>query len=340
LIVRHKIPRRLLIYGGLEAFPQVLCLENLQDANSVPSMSALKTLHIFLEQGLKDSAEAGHHNLMTRIENAMSSVDHTVEYHLDTTENRAGSQELEGYSLFHMQPPTHARSLNLRRAYLYPFWRIEPTAQRWQFRVAKMKFPRQKQEPNMAKNFANGLRKRHFDGLKTSCGGYIYMPLQGRLTEHRSFQNCSPFEMIEQTLATDPNRVIQARLHPNETYTAEDLARLQKLQDTNARFCLSQQLSDTLLANCDYVVCQNSAVALMGYILHKPAVLFAQIDFHHIAGNVGTMGLEAAFAFAQERQRPFDQYMLWFLRKMAINGGNENAERRILEAMRKGGWQM
>jgi hypothetical protein len=263
-----------------------------------------------------------------------------VQYHLDTAKNRAESDALAGYSLFHMQSPTHARALNLRRAYLYPFWRIEPTAERWEFRVAKMKFPPHKQEPNMAKKFANGLRKRHFDGLETARDGYIYMPLQGRLGAHRSFQSCSPFEMIEQTLASDANRTVCARLHPNESYSAADREKLQKLQDLHPRFCLTDAPSDALLAHCDYVVCQNSAVALMGYILHKPAVLFAQIDFHHIAGNVGAMGVEAAFDFAQEAERPYDQYLLWFLRKMAINAGNENAENRILEAMQKGGWQM
>ena len=49
------------------------------------------------------------------------------------------------------------------------------------------------------------------------------------------------------------------------------------------------------LAACDLVVTQNSAVAFNGYFFHKPAVLFAEIDFHHIAASVPRLGVAAAF---------------------------------------------
>ncbi|MEH6833499.1 MAG: hypothetical protein V7657_02810 [Falsihalocynthiibacter arcticus] len=303
-------------------------------------MDSLKTLHIFLEEGFKKSAENGAHNLMNRIETAMSSVGVSVDYHLNTAKNRNASQDFQGYSLFHMEDPFHDRALNLRRAYFYPFWRIEKVAERWNFRVASMPYPADKQESNMAKTFANSMRKRHFGDQPVTREGHIFMPLQGKISKHRSFQSCSPLEMIEQTLATDATRSVIASLHPNEAYSEGDLARLRALEGKHTRFRLSDTPSDALLASCDYVVTQNSSVALKGFFLQKPAVLFAQIDFHHIAGNVGRVGLEAAFRHVHQPAQSYDSYLLWFLRKTAINAGNENAEARILAAMRKSGWEL
>lgn len=302
-------------------------------------MDTLKTLHIFLAQALKSSAEQGSHNLMNRIETAMSRVGYTVDYHLDTPENRRASQWLKGYSLFHMQDPFHERSLNLRRAYFYPFWRIENTAVRWDFRVAQMPYPAEKQDPNMAKNFANNMRKWHFKYVDITRDGFVYIPLQGRISEHRSFQTCSPLEMIEKTLASEPDREIIASLHPSEVYTDSERDQIAALEKRHARFSLSEHGSDVLLPACDYVVSQNSSVAIKGYFLRKPSVIFGQIDFHHVAGNVGKIGLEAAFRHCQRTDINYDNYLFWFFRKTAINGGNEKAEDRILDAMQKGGWE-
>ncbi|HRO15021.1 MAG TPA: hypothetical protein PLL33_08265, partial [Paracoccus sp. (in: a-proteobacteria)] len=82
----------------------------------------------------------------------------------------------------------------------------------------------------------------------------------------------------------------------------------------------------------------NSAVAFDGYLLHKPAVLFAQIDFHHIGLNVADMGADAALRAAPDHAPDFDGYLLWFLRRQAIDGQAADAGARILAAMRRGGW--
>lgn len=303
-------------------------------------MDTLKTLHIFLEKDFKASAEKGTHNFMNRIETAMSRVGFSVEYHLNTAQNRTASQELQGYSLFHMSDPFHARSLTLRRAYFYPFWRIENTAERWNFRVAKMPYPAEKQDPNEAEKFANGMRKRHFDGLNSTSEGFVYLPLQGRISQHRSFQTCSPLKMIEETIKADRNRKILASLHPKETYSEQELGYLEELETKYTQFTLSDYGSDILMSTCDYVVTQNSSVALHGYFFRKPAVLFGQIDFHHIAGNVGKIGVSAAFRHSQHTEVNYDRYLLWFFRKTSINGGNANAEDKIIDAMRKGGWDL
>ena len=92
------------------------------------------------------------------------------------------------------------------------------------------------------------------------------------------------------------------------------------------------------LRDCAFVATQNSAVAFNGMILGKPAVLFAQIDFHHAALNVADMGAEAALAAAESARPPLDRYLWWFLKGQAIDAQGPDAGARMLAAMRRGGW--
>ena len=46
----------------------------------------------------------------------------------------------DAWTLVHMRRPPTPRALVLRRAYHYPFWSIEPVAERWRFAVARARF--------------------------------------------------------------------------------------------------------------------------------------------------------------------------------------------------------
>ncbi|MFD1808091.1 hypothetical protein ACFSHQ_07820 [Gemmobacter lanyuensis] len=82
--------------------------------------------------------------------------------------------------------------------------------------------------PERARNFHQRLRDRVLEGRVVTREGFVFMPLQGRLTEHRSFQSMSPLDMIRATLDTQPLPV-KATLHPSETYGAADHAALAAL---------------------------------------------------------------------------------------------------------------
>ena len=160
------------------------------------------------------------------------------------------------------------------------------------------------------------------------------MPLQGRLQERRHFQSRSPIEMIAATLQADPTRTIRATLHPNETYSPEDLAALTSF---GPQFSLLDEPSLPLLANCDYVVTENSSLAFHGYFARKPAVLFAEIDFHHIAGSVPKLGIKAAFRVATT-QPPFASYLHWALRDNAISAWSDDCGAKTIACLRSHGW--
>lgn len=296
-----------------------------------------KKLHLYLHAQLLENAVSGRFNLANRMAAALDPLGVRLVYHLDSAAQRAKAPIRPGWSLFHMQEPLGPRCLVLRRAYHYPFWRIEATHERWNFAMARTGFDPQAVERAAAAKFTDFWRKRIHGAVQTRRAGFIYMPLQGRLTEHRSFQSMSPLSMIETTLAADPGREIRATLHPRETYFPEEINALDTLTARHPRLRIVAH-DPALLTDCDHVVTQNSSVALNGYFLGKRAVLFAGIDFHHIAGSVPRDGIGAAFASLDAPEPDFAAYLYWFFKQTCINGGAPEAEAQILSHLRQHGW--
>ena len=303
-------------------------------------MASAKILRIYLDDIPRARAERGNFNIINKIRNVFEGHGFRVDLCRNTDAERLKSATRRGYSLFHMDEPFHPRALTMRKAYFYPFWRIETSAKRWEWQIARAAFNAEGIDADAAKQFADRWRKTLFPDIALAPfpQGYVYIPLQGRLLEQRSFQTTSPLDMIRSVLLHDPDRQIIIGLHPAETYLQEETDALKVLVDANPWLQLSSAPMQGLLAGCEYVATENSSVALSGYFLHKPAVLFAQIDFHHIAANVDAMGAGQAIKAAPGLTPDFDRYLFWFLRLTAINGGAPEVEAQILDAVRGHGW--
>lgn len=286
-------------------------------------------LFIHLPEPMIDAAKRGEIGIIDRIRSALKGWDVSLVPDHAPVDPTA-------YSLLHMAEPLGPRSLCLRLAYLYPFWRIEATNERWHFDVAKARFdpPQIRDEGGLQAR----LRGRLFPEAVMGDDGFILLPLQGRLADHRSFQAMSPLAMIDETIARFPDRAVIATLHPRETYQDAELAALQALVQRHPNLTVQTGGSDALLPRCHLVVTQNSSIAFKGFLLDKPAVLFAEIDFHHIAGSVPQNGVQAAFDRALGPARDYAAYIAWFLRRHAINAQATTAEDRIRARFRKFGW--
>ena len=303
-------------------------------------MMVEKHVDFYLEPGLKSSAEAGKHNFINKVITVLEKGGFSTAIHGNALSDRSQSETRNSYAMFHMDQPLNARGLTMRRVYHYPFWQIEPTTERWDWRVAKARFKPEKIDGGEAQKFYNFWRKRLFGEAVQDIGrdGFVYVPLQGRLAERRSFQTCSPIEMLVATLQRDPGRRVLATLHPNEIVTGAERAKLQTLAKRFPRLSLREAPMEEMLARCDYVVTQNSSVAFNGYFFGKPCVLFARVDFHHIAGDVFRNGRDAAFDAVQAEAPDYARYIWWFWQEMSINAGREEAENKIRQAIRRGGW--
>lgn len=302
-------------------------------------MTIAPVLRIYLDSDMRARALRGEVGIVARIESAFRGRGLRTEIVPDTLAEQAKSTVRGGYHLFHMTEPVGGNTLVLRRAYEYPFWRIENTNERWNFDIAKARFDPDGIDPDQAAAFLRRRRKAIFGARAPERRGFILMPLQGRITQHRSFQSMSPLDMIEATRKADPDRNILLRLHPNEDYPPEDLHALRAVIRDMPGVWLAKRPTMRLLAECDYVVTQNSGVAFRGFFAEKPAVVFAGIDFHHIAGSVPRQGVDAAFRTVLQGPRPdFARYLWWFLHGTAIDATSDDAEGRILDRARRFGW--
>lgn len=306
---------------------------------SLRAMSAPRILSFYLEPGLKESAEAGEHNFLGKIAAVARAANFEVLYHGNGPEGQRESLAREGFAVFHMDPPTHDRAVTVRRAYSYPFWSIERTEKRWDFDVARAAFDPGAVPRKEAGRFAGFWRKRLFGAWpETHEKGHVYIALQGRLLEHRSFQSCAPVEMVRAVLRHERERPVVAGLHPREDYSAEEMQALDKLAKTHSNLSIRAGGMEVLLPGCAYVVTQNSSVGFMGLFHARPLVLFGRVDFHHIALKTWEIGVAEALGRAPGHAPDFEGYLWWFWQKMAINAGRPEAEEKIAQRLRDHGW--
>lgn len=303
-------------------------------------MSAENTVTFYLHPKLRRQAERGNHNFIKKVSDVLTSSGLDVAFDADDDLARLQALKRPGRGLFLMDEPVGTRGLVFRKTYIYPFWHIEKGPKRWEWPVAQETFDPERKDTRKSENFYRFWQNRLFDDDAQSAGqdGFVYVPLQGHLTTHRSFQFCSPIDMVRAVLEHDRNRHVMVTLHPSETYSMEDQRALEKLIAENERLYVQTGAPDRYLQNCDYIVTQNSSVGFMGYFYGKPLVLFGKTDFHHIALNVNQMGIGAAFAAVSDHSPDYAAYLHWFLQLRAINAGRPEAKTKIRTVLRRHGW--
>ena len=304
-------------------------------AASLRRMNHAPILRIYLQGDMLKTSRAGTFNFMNVLKAAVEGAGWQVEYHQTGPAARRQAPRRDGYALFHMETPTHDRALTFRRAYHYPFWQIEPVQQRWRFHVATSRYDPQRIDAGAAHAFATRLRARLLPGPDPVRGDTVLVPLQGHIRRCRSFQALSPMDMLDKVAAT--GRPVVATLHPRESYDDGDLRALDRVAARCSNLTIGGNTA-AILRDCAFVATQNSAVAFDGYLLGKPAVLFGQIDFHHIGLKVAELGAAEALARAETHAPDFDRYLYWFLQEMAVNASRPEAGAQILAQMRRGGW--
>ncbi|QDC08015.1 hypothetical protein FHY55_01585 [Oceanicola sp. D3] len=299
----------------------------------------MKTLHILLDAPSLKRVRNGTFNFFNRVQGIFEAEGWKVVTLVDGPEEQARAAAFGGPTLTHMEAPTHDAALTCRRAYIGAFWRIEKSYERWGWPVAKTRFEPGDVDPEEAARFFGNWRAWQFQrGVDVADDGFVLIPLQGRLLERRSFQSMSPMEMIGEVLARTSCPVV-ATLHPREAYTTAEREALEALERAHGRFEVTEGATDMLLRRCSYIAAQNSSVAFQGYFLEKPAILFGEIDFHHIAGSVPRDGLQAAFDKLREAP-DFAAYVTWFLTRDTLNAGNDTFDRDLPKKLRAHGWHL
>ena len=295
-----------------------------------------KTLTLYLTELLLWQVKRDKNPFLTCLIEVLESAGWKVSLASDAASQRLKSVARPGYALFYEDEPFHARALTVRRSYLRPFWRIEASAKRWEWDVAKAAFDPETVDPRSAAQFGTFWRKKL--GLEAERSeGFIYVPLQGKLTQKRSFQSASPLRMLETVVHRAEGRRVIATLHPREDYSEMEHAHLAEMVE-DGLIELSDKPMQVLLPRCVFVATENSSVAVMGYFLAKPALLFGQIDFHHIAGSVPKQGLPEAYRTIQGPEPDYARYLYWFFQMQALNVWRPDFSERLLARLSEHGW--
>ncbi|MDP5086697.1 MAG: hypothetical protein NWQ23_14865 [Yoonia sp.] len=303
-------------------------------------MSARDTVTFYLHPKLRKQAEQGNHNFIKKVSDVLTDAGLQIAFDNDDDLARLRALARPGRSLFLMDEPVNTRGLTFRKTYIYPFWHIEKQGRRWTWPVAEESFDPALVDPKKAANFYRFWRLRLFDEAPqhARADGFVYVPLQGQLLRKRSFQLCSPIDMVKTVLECDAGRQVVATLHPSETYSPDEQRALEDLQAENERLFVRAGGTEQLLQTCDYIVTQNSSVGFMGYFFGKPLILFAKTDFHHIALKVAELGVAAAFDQVSQHRPDYAAYLQWFLQQRAINAGRPEANKKICTVLRGHGW--
>ena len=305
-------------------------------------MTQDRVARLYFPRPMDSRARAGDHNFVNKLEQALAMSGWTLDICTAGPVDTLAAADADEYALFLMQEPAHAKGLSLRVAYIMPFWRIERTAERWNFDVAHAGFDPEPVDPAEAMRFARYWAKRKFDLNPEDIrrDGTIYVALQGHIDEQRSFQVASPLAMLRQTLRRADGRRVIAGLHPKEQYSKADMRKLEDLRRAHPQLDVTTGGMETHLRDCDFVVTENSSVALMAMFFRKPAIVFAKIDFHHAMLNVAEIGVERAFDLVARHTPEWDKYLLWFLKLTSINAGAPEAPQQIAARLRALGWPL
>lgn len=293
-----------------------------------------KVLYFYLGPQQREQVLAREPKILTRIVEVVEAANWQVV--LLPEEARHAAAAMDGYQMVLNQAVEGPFCLSVRKCYMEPFWRIETVNDRWAWEVAGLPFDAGQVRAPYVGAFFDRWRGNLFGKAPITQEGFVFVPLQGKLRRHRTFQSMSPMTMLETLLARETRPVV-ATLHPAETYDAGDLTALEALGRSHPQFTVSAGPSIELLRRCDVVVTQNSSLALTGYFARKPAVLFAKADFHHIAGSVPRDGAERAFARAG-RDVPYPQFLYWFFKIQAITAWSDDVHAGIAARLRSHGW--
>lgn len=295
---------------------------------------------VFLTSRSLKRAHDGDHEFVQAIQKIAKRKNRIVKLAQDTPANRnalgSGAQ-----TLVHMSHPAGPNGLVFRKLYGGSFYRIENLAERWHWQLAQAKFNPDKISSDVAQPFFEHWRDTLFgaDANTPTQDGFIYMPMQGRLLKHRLFQSMSPVDMISTTLAQTKLPII-ATLHPNETYTEEELQVLSNLEQDTPRFTLGQDPMASLLRRCDFVVTQNSSVAFHGAFFKKKALLFAGAEFHHAFTSIGQHPPAKAFEALKRSSPEFAKFIYWFWKLNAIDLAEKGHVQKLIKRLKDLGWTL
>ncbi len=224
--------------------------------------------------------------------------------------------------------------LNCAVAYFWEFWHLDPKGTKAFSGIGDLPYDAADMPHARAERFFAGQKARLVDRRRSKYGqkaAHTALPeaavtvfLQGDFPQRQCATRFDDLAMLAVVRAHAGDRPIVVKPHPlvTDPFT---LAEIRSLRDD--RLSVTDANVHDILACCAVTVSINSTVALEGYLHRKPAILFGQSDFHHIAGRVQVPDdFPAALTAALARKRGYAQYLAWYFLRHCLRLGSPALE--------------
>ncbi|WP_299773109.1 hypothetical protein [uncultured Tateyamaria sp.] len=118
--------------------------------------------------------------------------------------------------------------------------------------------------------------------------------------------------MVRSVAAQAKDRPVVIKAHPSFNPKAEQQM-IHALQAEGLKLIPTHANIHDILAACSVTVTFNSAVALEGFLHHKPAILFGKSDFHHVCETViDPEKFNDHLTRALSAQHDYQHFLYWY----------------------------
>lgn len=238
--------------------------------------------------------------------------------------------------------------LNAAVAYFWEFWHLDPVGTKALSSIGAQSYDPASMPYARAERFFAHQRARLVTPRLSKYGqkaevtalpqGALAVFLQGEFPIRQGVTRFDDLAMLRAVQAWDGDWPILVKPHPlvKNPFTLAELAVAVHGDD---RITLTDANVHDMLDACAATVSINSTVALEGFLHRKPAVLFGQCDFHHLAGRVMEPEDFAPVLAGQLcRRGGYAQYLAWYFLRHCLRLGAPGLEAAIWQRFAAAGF--
>ncbi|WP_299208723.1 hypothetical protein [uncultured Tateyamaria sp.] len=231
--------------------------------------------------------------------------------------------------------------LNTTLAYLPPFYHLDPRGVLAHSSAGHARFDPATIDQGQAQKLWDNLQHRfverrwsRYDQPKERSAipeGCVAIFLQGDTPQRWGTAHCDPEVMVRSVAAQAKDRPVVIKAHPSFNPKAEQQM-IHALQAEGLKLIPTHANIHDILAACSVTVTFNSAVALEGFLHHKPAILFGKSDFHHVCETViDPEKFNDHLTRALSAQHDYQHFLYWYFSTFCLALDHPNLDMDILQ---------
>jgi len=242
----------------------------------------------------------------------------------------------------------HPAVLNAGVAYIGAFWHLDPNGVKALSSIGHREFDPTAFSAKRVATFFEGLQNRYVRKRNSKYGqreehvdvpkNAISLFFQGMAPLSTGVSKFEDFDILELLLNQTSGVPIVVKPHPLVTQKHEidflhDLAK----QD-NRLFVTDANVHD-ILQNSAVTISNNSTVALEGFFHKKPAILFGDSDFHHIAHRFHTGDNVLDLIGKAKNSRPaYPEFLAWYFLDQCLHLNSKKLKEKVYAIFRQHGF--